>query len=317
MVTAFILAGLTVGGEMSRLSPIVALAFGMWCLGTYDDRRPLSPRLRLTVEFAAASTLWAFDLGWSAFDLPVIDLIATNLWVVGLMNAFNLMDNMDGAAATVGAVTTMTTAVLALVDGDVALAVLCAGMSGACLGFLPYNLSGPARIFLGDGGSLPVGFVVAATIMVLPDGGELGWTQILAAVILAGLPVVDTALVMISRRRAGIPLLTGGRDHMTHRLLSRLGSPRTVAVVLGAIQALLGAVAVGVVQIGEGLVVSTWATWFAASTVAILLLETATWAPVREPRDRPAETHAETTPVSRRDGRTAGAGGPPPPWRAR
>ena len=83
-------------------------------------------------------------------------------------------------------------------------------MSGACFGFLPYNLAGPARIFLGDGGSLPVGFVVAATIMALPDGEAGGWTPILAAVILAGLPVLDTALVMISRRRAGIPLLTAG-----------------------------------------------------------------------------------------------------------
>ena len=195
---------------MSRLSPIVALAFGMWCLGTYDDRRPLSPappphgRVRGRVHaLGVRPGLVGLRLAGDRPDSP------TNLWVVGLMNAFNLMDNMDGAAATVGAVTTMTTAVLALVDGDVALAVLCAGMSGACLGFLPYNLSGPARIFLGDGGSLPVGFVVAATIMVLPDGGELGWTQILAAVILAGLPVVDTALVMISRRRAGIPLAHG------------------------------------------------------------------------------------------------------------
>ena len=135
---------------------------------------------------------------------------------------------MDGAAATVGGVTTLATAALALIEGDVALAVLCAGMSGACFGFLPYNLAGPARIFLGDGGSLPIGFVVAATIMALPDEGG-GWTPILAAVILAGLPVLDTTLVMISRRRAGIPLLTAGRDHLTHRLVTRLGSPRAVA----------------------------------------------------------------------------------------
>ena len=70
------------------------------------------------------------------------------------------MDNMDGAAATVGGVTALATSALALVEGDVTLAVLCAGMSGACFGFLPYNLAGPARIFLGDGGSLPIGFVV-------------------------------------------------------------------------------------------------------------------------------------------------------------
>lgn len=295
VVAAFVLAGLTVGGELSRLSPIVGCAFAMWCLGTLDDRVALGPNIRLTVEFAAASTLWAAGLGWSLFDVAPLDLLITNLWVVGLVNAFNLMDNMDGVAATVGGVTAAVTAVLALVQGDVGLAVLCAGMSGACLGFLPYNLAGPARIFLGDGGSLPIGFVVAAVLMALPDASDLGSTQILAAVMLAGLPVVDTALVMISRRRARIPLLTGGRDHMTHRLATRLGQPRRVAFALGAIQAVLGAVAVGVVQLGEGLVVSAWATWFVAATAAVVLLETATWAPVREPR--PDAAPAKDTPA--------------------
>ena len=101
VVGAFALAGLTVGGELSRLSPIVAFTFGLWCLGTIDDRITLSPRLRLTVEFGVASALWALDLGWSVSGLPLVDLVITNLWVVGLVNAFNLMDNMDGAAATV------------------------------------------------------------------------------------------------------------------------------------------------------------------------------------------------------------------------
>nr|MBA3437156.1 hypothetical protein [Thermoleophilaceae bacterium] len=132
VVAAFLLAGLIAGGELSRLSPIVVCAFGMWCLGTLDDRIALSPSLRLTAGFAAASALWAFGLGWSVFDAAVPDLILTNLWVVGLANAFNLMDNMDGAAATVGAVTAMATAVLALIAGDVALAIICVGMSGAC-----------------------------------------------------------------------------------------------------------------------------------------------------------------------------------------
>jgi len=290
VVAAFLLGGLTVGGELSRLSPIVALAFGAWCLGTADDKLNLSPQLRLVLEFAAASALWAADLGWAVSGSPVLDLLITNVWVVGLVNAFNLMDNMDGAAATVGAATTLVTAVLALVEGDVALAVLCAGMCGACVGFLPYNLAGPAKIFLGDGGSLPVGFVVAATIMAVPQEGGPEWTGLLAAGVLAGLPVVDTTLVMISRRRAGIPLLTGGRDHLTHRVSSRLGDPRRVALALGAVQVLVGAVAVGVVQLGEGFVVSAWVTWFVVAAAAVVVLETSSWAPAREPR--PAASQA-------------------------
>lgn len=281
VVIGFLLAGLTFGGEVSRLSPIVICTFGLWCLGTVDDKLNLSPRVRLAVEFGVASALWASGLGWSLFGSEALDLLITNLWVVGLLNAFNLMDNMDGVAATVGAVTAMATGVLAAIQGDVELAILSVGMSGACVGFLPYNLAGPARIFLGDGGSLPIGFLVAATIMALPGGGAVGLPVILAAVILAGLPVVDTALVVVSRRRAGVPLLAGGRDHMTHRLATRLGSSRTVALTLGTIQALLGAVAIGVVQLGAGSIVSAWAIWFVVAATAVVLLETRAWAPHR------------------------------------
>ncbi len=281
VVTAFLLAGVTLGGEVSRLSPIVICTFGIWCLGTVDDKLNLSPALRLAVEFGAATVLWATGLGWSLFESGALDLLITNLWVVGLLNAFNLMDNMDGAAATVGTVTAMATGILAWIQGDVELAILCICMSGACAGFLPYNLAGPARIFLGDGGSLPVGFVVAATIMALPNGGGIGLPGVLAALILAGLPVVDTALVMISRRRAAVPLLMGGRDHMTHRLATRLGSARTVALTLGTIQALLGALAIGVIELGQGSIVSAWAIWFVVATAAVVVLETRSWAPDR------------------------------------
>ena len=166
------------------------------------------------------------------------------------------------------------------------------GLAGACVGFLPYNLASPARIFLGDGGSLPIGFVVAASIMALPIGDELGLEHLLAAVLLAGLPVLDTTLVSVSRRRAGISLLTGGRDHLTHRLAVRLGSARTVALALGAAQACLGAVAIGVVQLGHGSVAVAWTIWFLVATAAIVL-----WRQARgrrsgsQPALRPALVH--------------------------
>ncbi len=321
VVTAFLIGGATFGGELSRLGPIVIIAFGFWCLGTIDDKLNLSPQLRLVIGFGAASALWVADLGWSVTGSPVLDLLLTNVWVVGLVNAFNLMDNMDGAAATVGAVTTAATGALALSAGDAELATLCLCMTGACLGFLPYNLAGPARIFLGDGGSLPVGFVVAATIMAAGQGSGSGWAMPLAALILAGLPVVDTALVMISRRRAGVALLTGGRDHMTHRLATRLGSPRVVAGVLGSIQAVLGAVAVGVVELGTGgSVVSAWTVWFVAATAAIVMLETRTWAPMRPPAQSAAEPEAVTAPeraaVAARAARSPGSPRSPTPVEA-
>ena len=278
VVLGFLVAGLTLNHELVRLWPIVAATFGLFVLGTVDDRLNLSAKLRLTIEFAIASLVWAGGLGWEIFGSDVLDLIATNLWLVGVANAFNLMDNMDGVTAVVGAVTGLGTAVLALIGGDPGLAVLCLALSGACVGFLPYNAAQPARIFLGDGGSLPIGFVIATTIMVLPDGGGLGWANLLLAPVLAGLPVADTVLRMVWRRRAGISLMHGGQDSITHILLRTLGSARRVAITLGLTQAGLAAVAIAVAQLGRGSVISAWGLWFVATVAAVILLETQAWA---------------------------------------
>jgi UDP-GlcNAc:undecaprenyl-phosphate/decaprenyl-phosphate GlcNAc-1-phosphate transferase len=277
----FLLAAALVGGEFARLSPIVVSTCALWALGTLDDRVGLAAWPRLTAECVAAIVLWSTGLGWNVFPGDAADLALTVLWVVGLVNAFNLMDNMDGAAATVAAVTSVMVGLLAAIQGDIALAILALALAGACVGFLPYNLSSPARIFLGDGGSLPIGFVVAASIMALPFGVELGFEHLLVGILLAGLPVLDTALVSVSRRRAGRSLFQGGRDHLTHRLVTRLGTARTVALTLGTIQASLGAVAIGVVELGRGSAVLAWSIWFVVAVAAIALLETSSWAPDR------------------------------------
>src|SRR3954462_9519113 len=238
ILCGFLLAALTIGDDLSRLSPIVGGAAALWGLGPRDDRRSLGPGSRLVAEAGVAGLLWVSDLGWDVFATDGLNFVLTLLWILGIVNAFNFMDNMDGAAATVGALAAAAVAVLALANGDPAVAVVCGGLAGACLGFLPYNLAGPARIFLGDGGSLPIGFVVASSLMALSASKGLGWPLLLAAILLVGLPVADTALILISRRRARVPLLSGGSDHLTHRLLTRLGSPRRVALALAAVQTL-------------------------------------------------------------------------------
>ncbi len=282
LIAGFLLGAMVLGGGFSRLAPIAGGALFLWMVGTLDDRRTVTPQLRVVAAIGAATLLFAGGLGWSIFDQPSADYVLTVLWVVGLVNAFNLMDNMDGASSTIASFSALGAAVLAISLGDPVLGALALGLVGACLGFLPYNLARPsARIFLGDGGSMPMGFVVAATIMALPLGGEAGWHRLLAAVLLAGLPILDTSLVMVSRHRAKISLLQGGTDHITHRLRRRLPSARAVALVLAGAQALLCLIAFSVTQLGDVSVAAVWATLVVGAAAVVATMERDAWRPQR------------------------------------
>lgn len=278
----FLLGAVSFGGGATSLAPVVACAFALWLLGTVDDRRTVGLWVRVAAEAGAATLLFAAGLGWSIFPSDAANYALTAVWVIGLVNAFNLMDNMDGATTTIAVLSALGAAVLAVALGDVTLGAFALALCGACVGFLPYNLArSGARIFLGDGGSMPIGFVVAASIMVLPLSQELGWHRLLAGMLLAGLPILDTSLVVVSRRRAGISILQGGRDHLTHRLRSRLPSARAVAAVLAAGQVLLCLAALGVTQLGDLSSVLAWCIVLASAAGAVLVLESEAWAPLR------------------------------------
>jgi UDP-GlcNAc:undecaprenyl-phosphate GlcNAc-1-phosphate transferase len=231
---------------------IVIGAVAVWAIGTVDDRVNLPISLRLLVEVGIAVLIWATGRGWGIFHDSAADLALTVVWVVGLMNAFNLMDNMDGAAATTAAVSAVGAGTLALISGDAALAALSFAVSGACFGFLPRNLARPARIFMGDGGSLLLGLLVARVTMAAVTRNYLGPSGVIVAALLVALVIFDTTLVTVSRTRAGRSVLSGGRDHLTHRLAARLGGPRNVALTLGVSQLILCAITIGVAQAGVG-----------------------------------------------------------------
>jgi UDP-GlcNAc:undecaprenyl-phosphate GlcNAc-1-phosphate transferase len=186
----------------------------------------------------------------------------------------------------VGAVSSIGIGALALIEGSLSLGILAFSLGGACLGFLPFNLSKPAKIFLGDGGSMPIGLLVACLVMAIP-GGTLDWTLLFAAAPLAGLPILDTTLVVISRLRRRAPVFSGDRTHLTHRLLGALGSERKVALVLGLAQAALCGISIALFQLDQSAVVAATAAYLMAGAGVIALLETA---PVLAPRpgERPS-----------------------------
>ena len=270
---AGLLAGAVIFDGADDYKRLIVAALAIGAVGTLDDRLGLGVTLRLIIQVLTAVAVWAVDLGWTMLDSNTANLVLTIVWVVGITNAFNLMDNQDGATGTVGAVSSIGIGTLALIQGAVPLAVLAFSLGGACLGFLPYNLSKPAKIFLGDGGSMPIGLLVACTVMAIPDG-SLDWTLLFAAAPLAGLPILDTTLVVVSRLRRGAPVFSGDRAHLTHRLLGVLGSERKVALVLGVAQAVLCGISIALFQLDQAEVIAATAAYLIAGAAVIALLET-------------------------------------------
>jgi UDP-GlcNAc:undecaprenyl-phosphate GlcNAc-1-phosphate transferase len=279
-MTGFLLSVAVVGENLSRWWPVLACAVGLMALGTLDDRRTVRPLYRLAAEVAAAVVLWLFDLGWTFLSSDLEQLILTCAWIVGFTNAFNLMDNMDGAASIVAAVCASGIAAHALITGGAdGLAVIALALAGGCLGFLPHNLRrrAPARIFLGDGGSMPIGFVVAALAMSIPVDEPLGWPVLLVAALLLGVPVLDTLLVVVSRTRRGVSIVTAGRDHLTHRLRTRLPSAAAVAAALAVTQAVVSSITILAAGIGRTTIIVVAVACLALGVAIVVLLDSPAW----------------------------------------
>lgn len=250
MVGGWSLASLLLGWGAGELAPILVGAVALLLVGTVDDRFGLGAASRVLAEALAGAALFVAGDGWPGFSSDAINLVFTVVFTVGVVNAFNLMDNMDGAAAIVAAISAIGLGALAAGGDAVALGAIALALAGACAGFLPFNLARPSRLFLGDGGSMPVGFLVAALIMALPGSQGLGWALVPLAAAMVGLPALDTGLVIASRRQRGANVFSGARDHLTHRLRSRLGSERLALAALAVAQAGLFAAAAVLFRLG-------------------------------------------------------------------
>jgi UDP-GlcNAc:undecaprenyl-phosphate/decaprenyl-phosphate GlcNAc-1-phosphate transferase len=279
VLAAFLLAALLVAGASGKLLVPLGCALVLWMVGTVDDRIGLAPGWRLLVEAGAGAALFADGLGWDTSLGGAGDALLTIVSVVIAVNAFNLMDNMDGACSSVTAVAAAGIGVLAGIKGQTTVAGLAFALAGACACFLRWNLAKPARIFLGDGGSMPIGFLVVALVMATAWHSGSGDPAVLVGGLLIGLPIFDTTLVSYSRLRRGVTLLSGGRDHLTHRLLLVLRTPRAVAATLAVLQAGLSALAILAFELG-----ATAPAWvglgvFICGVIAVVALDSPRWQP--------------------------------------
>ncbi len=253
-ITIGLLAGVAVAAAAGVIDPgrellgVLAGALLLFGAGLLDDIRSLSPITKLAAQFAAAGVAIAAGLRVELIGNDLIATVVALVWLVGITNAFNLLDNMDGLAATLAAVACGYFAVdAATVHENDTVLVLSLAIGFACLGFLPFNLRprDGAVVFMGDSGSQALGFLLASLGLAASwtTAGTTVATMLLPLLVLA-VPILDTTLVTVARVREKRPVTQGGKDHTSHRLVYFGLSEAKAVGLLAVIGVTLGATAV-------------------------------------------------------------------------
>lgn len=226
----------------------------MFVIGAVDDLARIQPAAKLVAQIVATVLLlyagYSFGVHWPLWlSLPI-----TLLWVVGITNAVNLLDNMDGLAAGIAGIAALIMSVFAGLTGSTTAVVLGIGVGGSAIGFLAFNYK-PARVFMGDCGSLFLGYSIAALALVIQQQAEMVGQLAVGLVPLAVLavPILDTTLVTFMRKLAGRPVSQGGRDHTSHRLVFLGLSERHAVLMLYGLSLCSGALALVVLFVDVAL----------------------------------------------------------------
>jgi UDP-GlcNAc:undecaprenyl-phosphate GlcNAc-1-phosphate transferase len=245
------------GFSLRPTLPIVLGSFVILLLGVWDDIRGLGPYSKIAVECIAGLILFSGGFRFVHFRvlfgnrlLPwYVDLAFTLFWVLGITNAFNLIDGVDGLAAGSALFSTVAVFVVALVSHAALASFLTIALSGAILGFLHYNLN-PATIFLGDSGSLFIGFMLSALAL---QSAQKAPTMLAVAipVVSFGLPILETILSVVRRWISGRPVFSADEEHIHHKLLARGFSQRKVVVILYGVSAIFGLVSLFLLRPGS------------------------------------------------------------------
>ncbi len=235
---------------------IVWLTVGlMFLVGFVDDLRPARPGTKLVFQVAIAALMLYVGPAVRITGAPVADWLLAMTWIVGITNAFNLLDNIDGLAAGVAAIAGACFVMVLRIDGGPSLAPVAeatAVLVGVAVGFLFHNFQ-PASIFMGDGGSHLLGsFLASATLLAAPDLHSPVVPVAVIPVVLLLIPILDTALVTLTRGLAGRSAFSGGRDHTSHRLVALGIGERHAVLVLYALTIAGGCVALALQTLPAG-----------------------------------------------------------------
>ncbi len=240
--SAVFVGGNTTGennGQLKDLSLTILLpALVLGAMGLFDDLRSLSPWLRLIVQTVVGSVVAIVivkngtigtPFGDGGTDGSWINTAVTIFWIVGICNSINFFDNLDGAASGAVAIAALGVFVIAIDRGQELVSALSIVTAGATIGFLMWNKS-PAKIYMGDAGALFLGIIISVATIRLNPGITPTWQSLAIPVILIAVPLLDTCVAVFSRLSRGLSLLTGGKDHLSHRLV-RGGLTRPMAAI--------------------------------------------------------------------------------------
>jgi len=237
VVVAFVvsvLAALSLLGRWNQVAlaaSVLVPALGMAFVGFLDDKKSLAPYPRLAMQAGLAVLAIVLGTRIQIFGNVWVDGLLFVLWALILINGINLLDNSDGLAATTVLVAAVGATVIAALNGQILISLMGAALAGVSLGFLVHNWF-PARVYMGDAGAYFLGFMLAVLTVRLRPEGSSALEGVVIAVLLAALPIVDTAFVVVSRLRRGVHPFTAGRDHLSHRLQGRGRSVPTSVIAL-------------------------------------------------------------------------------------
>lgn len=241
----FVAAGIsfTVFLDLAQAWPFLVGAGLLFISGVWDDRVGLSPSAKIIFQIAASAVFvtfsGAFDFGITAWaEAPV-----TMFWLIGVTNAVNLIDNMDGLSSGISAIAGLCLGMMGVIAGSPFVLAAALAVTGAAAGFLLYNRK-PAKIFMGDCGSLFLGFSLAALAVVVQQTMSQGVLSLFMPIMVLAVPIIDTTVVTVVRTLYGRPVSAGGRDHTSHRLVFLGLGDRKAVRVLYAVAAGFGALAV-------------------------------------------------------------------------
>lgn len=250
-------------------------------VGILDDLKNLPAKVKLFGQIIAAAVLVAFDVRIDFISDPFGDMIyleylaipVTLFWIVGLTNTVNLIDGLDGLAAGVSTIASITILLVALQQNVLLIAVLTAALAGSSLGFLQYNFN-PAKIFMGDTGSMFLGYMLAG-LSVIGAVKSAATIALIVPIFALGLPILDTTFAIVRRYMGGKPIFKPDRGHLHHRLLDLGFTQKQAVLLMYVISGVLGLSAIALTEVSSGIALTIilavmFAVVFGAKKLGIL-----------------------------------------------